>query len=129
MKRDYTLQEIIFSVFALAFVGVFAVSMYIQAKNMQNEARDLDMAAFAAQSAVEVFKSEYSHPETIYFDSDFHTVSKIDEKGFKLNMNIADDGIGLFDVTVNVVKVAPYPGGTETHLLSLVTSVYKGSGR
>jgi hypothetical protein len=63
LKRDYTLPEIIFSIIAVIFVGVFTVRMYIQAENMQNKARDLDMASLAAQSAVEAFKAEYSPPE------------------------------------------------------------------
>ena len=124
MKRDYTLPEIIFSIIALAIVGVFSVRMYMQAENMQNKARDLDMASLAAQSAVEVFKSEYSHPGTVYFDRDFHAVSEIDEKGFILTTDIADDGMGLYDVRVDVEKVAPYFGETETRVFSLTTSVY-----
>ena len=168
MKRDYTLPEIIFSVLALAFVGVFTARMYTQAENMQNKARDMDMAVLVAQSAVESFKaasenpelcvtllrqdahlpgvnsalvsvagldfgvfggclkSEYVYPETVYFDSDFRDVPEIDEKGFKLTMDVADDGMGLFDVKVDVVKVTPYFGETETRIFSLETSVYKG---
>jgi len=124
--RDYTLPEIIFSLIALAFVGAFAVSMYMKAENMRNEARDLDMMSLTAQSAVEVFKSEYQHPGTVYFDRDFRAVSEIDEKGFILTMDIADDGMGLFDVKVDVVKVNPYFGETETRVFSLTTSVYRG---
>jgi len=115
-----------FSVLALAFVGIFAVRMYIQAENMQNKARDLDMMSLAAQSAVETFKSEYLHPETVWFNRDFRAVSEVDEKGFILTMDVADDGMGLFDLKVDVVKVKPYLGETETHVFSLSTSVYKG---
>ena len=129
LRRDYTLPEIIFSVFALAFVGIFAVRMYMQAENMQNKAGDLDMATLAAQSAVEVFKTEYSHPGTVFFDRNFRAVSEIDEKGFKLTMDIAGDGMGLFNVTVDVLKVSPYFGETETQVFSLATSVYKGNVR
>ena len=126
MRRDYTLPEIIFSVLALAFVGVFTARMYTQAENMQNKARDMDMAVLAAQSAVESFKSEYIHRGTVYFDRDFSAVPEIDENGFMLTMDIADDGMGLFDITVEVVKINPYFGETETRVFSLETSVYKG---
>ena len=126
MKRDYTLPEIMVTIAALAIVGVFSVMMYMQAENMQNKARDLDMMSLAAQSAVEAFKSEYSHPGTVYFDKDFHAVSEIDEKGFVLTMGIADDGMGLFDLNVDVVKVAPYFGETAVQVFSLTTSVYIG---
>ena len=101
----------------------------MQAETMRNKARDLDMASFAAQSAVEVFKSEYSNPGTVYFDRDFNAVSEIDEKGFVLTMDITDDGTGLFDVNIDVVKVAPYFGKTENHVFSLNTAVYKGGKR
>ena len=127
LKRDHTLLEIVFSVIAVIFVGVFTTWMYIKAENMQNRARDLDMASLAAQSAVETFKSHYSHPRDVYFDRDFHIVSKIDEKGFVLTMGIADDGNGLFDVNVNVDRVNPYFGETETHVLSLTTAIFKGN--
>jgi len=120
------LPEIIFSIIALAFVGVFAARMYMQAENMRNEARDLDMMSLAAQSAVETFKSEYQHPGTVYFDRDFRAVSEINEKGFILTMDVTDDGMGLFDVKVDVVKVSPYYGETETRVFSLTTSVYRG---
>ena len=127
MKRDHTLLEIIFSIIAVIFVGVFSVWMYIKAENMQNRARDLDMASIAAQSAVETFKSQYSHPRDVYFDKDFHIVSEIDEKGFVLTMSITDDGNGLFDVNVDVVRVNPYFGETETHVLSLSTAIFRGN--
>ena len=123
------MAEILFSVIALAFVGVFTVRMYAKAENMQNKARDLDMMAIAAQSAVETFKSEGPHPGTAFFDSDFRAVSEIDEKGFILTIDIADDGMGLFNVKVDVVKAAPYFGETEPHTFSLTTSVYRGKGR
>ncbi|MDR0310299.1 MAG: hypothetical protein LBJ21_01815 [Acidobacteriota bacterium] len=129
MKRNHTLTEIIFSIIAMAFVGIFAVRMYVKADNLQNRARDLDMASFAAQSAIEAFKSEYTNPGTVYFDRDFRAVPEIDKKGFVLTMDIADDGMGLFDVKVDVVKAAPYFGETETDVFSLTTSVYKGIGR
>ena len=129
LKRDHTLLEIIFSIIAVALVGVFAVRLYVKAENTQNKARDLDMASLAAQSAVETFKSDFSHPETVYFDGDFRAVPEIDEKGFVLTMDIADDGAGLFDVKVDVVKVNPYFGETETRVFSLATAVYKGKGR
>ena len=127
MKRDHTLLEIIFSVIAVIFVGVFAVLMFVKADNMQNGARDMDMASLAAQSAVETFKSQYSHPETVYFDRNFQVVSEIDEKGFVLTMDITDDGMGLFDVNVDVARVKPYFGETGTHILSLSTAVYAPS--
>ena len=98
----------------------------MHAENMQNKAKDMDMAALAVQSAVEAFKSEYSHPGTVYFDRDFRAVSESDEKGFIMTMDIADDGMGLFDITADVVKVNPYHGETETHVFSLTTSVYRG---
>ena len=98
----------------------------MHADNMQNKARDLDMTSFAAQSAVEAFKSGYPHSGTIYFDKDFHAIPQIDENGFVLTIDIADDGMGLFDVKVDVVKVRPYRGETETRIFSLETSVYKG---
>ena len=127
MRRDHTLLEIIFSIAAVIFVGAFAVRMYIKAENMQNMARDLDMASLAAQSAVETFKTQYSYPETVYFDRNFHVVSKIDEKGFVLTMNSSDDGRGLFDVYIDVAKINPYFGETETHVFSLTTAIYKGN--
>jgi hypothetical protein len=126
LKRDYTLPEIIFSVIALAFVGVFSVRMYMQAETMQNKARDIDMASLAAQSAVEAFKSEYSHPGTIYFDRDFQAVSEIDNKGFVLTMDVDGGETGLFDVKIDVMKVNPYPGETETRVFSLATAIYRG---
>ena len=135
MRRNYTLHEIIVSIIALAFVGLFTARMYMHADNLQNKARDLDLMSLAAQSAVEAFKSDYTHPGTVYFDMDFRAVPEIDEKGFILTMDIADDGMGLFDVKVDVMKAAPYSGETETHVFSLATSVYsarsmdKGSGR
>ena len=129
MRRDHTLLEIIFSIVAVIFVGVFSVLMYIKAENMQNSARDLDMASLAAQSAVETFKSQYSHPGTVYFDRDFHVVSEIDEKGFVLTMNVAGDEMGLFSVNIDVAKIKPYFGETETRVFSLTTAAYKGSGR
>ena len=125
MKRDHTLLEIIFSIAAVIFVGAFAVRMYIKAENMQNKARDLDMASLAAQSAIETFKTQYSHPETVYFDRDFQVVSEIDEKGFVLTMNIAGDEMGLFSVNIDVMKIKPYFGETETRVFSLTTAVYK----
>ena len=100
----------------------------MQAETMQNKARDLDMVSLAAQSAVEVFKSDYSHPATVYFDGNFHTVPEIDENGFVLTMNANDDGTGLFEVKVDIVKVKPYHGETEASVFSLTTSVYKGIG-
>ena len=126
MKRAYTLPEIIFSILVVVFVGVFSVKMYMQAETMQNKARDLDMASFAAQTSVETFKAEYSHPVIVYYDSDFNVVSEIDEKGFVLTMVIADDGMGFFDVNVDVAKVVPYFGETENRVFSLTTAVYKG---
>jgi len=126
LKRNYTLAEIIFSIAALVCVGVFAVSMYVQAENMQNKARDLDMASMAAQSAIEVFKSAYSHPGTVYYDKDFHAVSEVDEKGFILIFNITDDGMGLIKIKADIEKVRPYFGETETSVFSLTTSVYIG---
>jgi len=125
LKRDHTLLEIIFSIAAVIFVGAFAVRMYIKAENMQNKARDLDMASLAAQSAIETFKTQYSHPETVYFDRDFQVVSEIDEKGFVLTMNIAGDEMGLFSVNIDVMKIKPYFGETETRVFSLTTAVYK----
>lgn len=127
MKRYNILAEIIFSIIAVAVVGVFAVRMYVKAENMQNMARDLDMASFAAQSAVEAFKSGYLHPGTAYFDRDFRAVKEIDKKGFVLTMDINADGMGLFDLKVDVMKVAPYWGEVETGVFSLATSVYKGN--
>ena len=129
VRRDHTLLEIIFSVVAVIFVGVFAAWMYIKAENTQKMARDLDMASLAAQSAVETFKSQYSHPGTVYFDRGFQVVPEIDEKGFVLTMNVADDGMGLFDVNVDVARVKPYFGEVETSVFSLITAVYKGRGR
>ena len=128
MRRDYTLPEIIFSILALALVGVFAARMYLQADNMQKKARDLDITSLAAQSAVEAFKSDYSHPGTVYFDGNFHAVPEIDEKGFVLTIDANDDGTGLFDLNVAVAKVKPYHGETEISVFSLTTSVYKGKG-
>jgi hypothetical protein len=129
LKRSHTLTEIILSVAAVIFVGVFAVRLYIKAENVQNMARDLDMASLAAQSAVEIFKSRYSHPGTVYFDGDFRVVPEIGKNGFVLTMDIADDGTGFFDVKVDVARVKPYFGETETHVFSLTTAVYKGSGK
>ena len=96
---------------------------------MQNMARDLDMASLAAQSAVETFKTRYSYPETVYFDGNFNVVSEVDENGFVLTMNIADDEMGLFNVSIDVAKINPYFGETETHVFSLSTAIYKGNGR
>ena len=107
-------------------MGVFAARMYMHADNMQNKARDLDMTSFAAQSAIEAFKSDYPHPGTVYFDKDFRVIPEIAENGFVLTMDIADDGMGLFDVKVDVEKARPYRGETETLIFSLKTSVYKG---
>ena len=125
LKRDHTLLEIIFSIVAVIFVGVFAVWMYIKAENLQNKARDLDMASLAAQSAIETFKSRRLHHGDVYFDRDFNIVSEIDENGFVLTMDIDDDENGLFDINVAIAKVNPYFGETETHVLKLTTAVYK----
>jgi len=124
LRRNYTLHEIIVSIIALAFVGVFTARMYIHADNLQNKARDLDLMSLAAQSAIEGFKSDYTHSGAVYFDMDFRAVPEIDEKGFVLTMDVTDDGMGLFDVKVDVMKVKPYFGETETHAFSLTTSVY-----
>ena len=101
----------------------------MHAETMQDKARDLDMTSLAAQSAIEVFKSDFTHPETVYFDRDFRVVTEIDENGFVLTMDAADDGMGLFDVKVDVVKVKPYHGETENSVFTLTTSVYKGNTR
>ena len=129
MKHSRILPEIIISVVILAFSGAFTAKMCMKAENMQNKARDLDMASLAAQSAVEAFKSEYSHPEIVYFDMDFSAVSEIDEKGFTLTMDVTDDGTGLFNLKVDVLKVSPYYGENAIHVFSLATSVYKGIGK
>jgi len=130
LRRDHTLTEIIISIAAVIFLGVFAVRLYVKAENMQKMARDLDMASLAAQSAVETFKSQYSqysYQGTVYFDRDFRAVSEAGENGFVLTMDIADDGTGLFDVKVDVARVKPYFGEFETHVFSLTTAVYKGT--
>ena len=101
----------------------------MHAETMQNKARDLDMTSLAAQSAVEAFKSGYQHPETVYFDRDFHAVPEIDENGFVLTMDAADDGMGLFEVKVVVAKSKPYHGETENSAFTLATSVYRGNTR
>jgi len=129
LKRNYTLHEIIISIIALAFVGVFAARMYMQANNLQNKARDLDMMSLAAQSVVEAFKSDYTLAETVYFNRDFRVVPEIDENGFVLTMEVADDGMGFFNVNVDVIKVKPYHGEAETCAYALTTSVYRGSGK
>ena len=125
MRRNYTLPEIMFSIALLAFAGAFFARMYMQAETMRSKARDLDVMSLAAQSAVADFKTEYAHSGTVYFDRDFRPVPEKDEKGFVLTVDAVDDGTGLFDVTVNVVKPRTYFGETEPHTFSLATTVYR----
>ena len=114
-----------FSIALLAFAGAFFARMYMQAETMRSKARDLDVMSLAAQSAVADFKTEYAHIGTVYFDRNFRPIPEEDKKGFVLTVDAVDDGTGLFDVKVNVVKSHTYFGEAEPHAFSLATAVYK----
>jgi len=54
--KGFSLLEIIISVAALSFVGVFIVQMFISSSNLNTKARNVDFATSEAVTALEGFK-------------------------------------------------------------------------
>ena len=116
------------SAVVLIISGVFSVYMFVKAGVTQDRAMDLDRAMVWAQTVVADFKNGTEIPPVTFFDRDFNVVGNFDEYGFKLEFEINNNNMGLYEIKITVTKNKPYTMEDieKSTIFKLDTAVYKG---
>jgi type II secretory pathway pseudopilin PulG len=133
-RRALALVEIVMALGMLSVVSVTALRLFAQGANRENHARDLDMAVFEAQRAVEAYKTNPAGAAgELWFGADWTPVASAGAAAFTLTLTVSEKEApaGVWETaTAAVTARRPYLLETEGgEIFSLSAVVYRPEGR
>ena len=123
-NKGFTLLEMVISVAALSLISVFIIQMFMASDNLNERARNADIALTVAISEIERVKGgEVLHSNTNYYNKNWMIVSENNAR-FMMEFIITPEPQmpGLYAISAEIFELAS--GEKERSLASLQTKKY-----
>lgn len=125
-NKGFSLLEVVISVAALSFISLFVLEMFIVSANLNNRAKDTDIALAEAITAIESFKA-LTDPEKIFATADgtFMSIQYYDKAWDILGSDLTDGARYCLKISANVCTDSSEDAGALYEVAAEVTDIIK----